>query len=372
MKLSPRWGRFAVLLAISACGHSEPFSNQEFGTDQPFDAAAPVRLTLNRGPDRRAAWLPDGSAIVYSAQRAGTRDGDVCLAVLPPGGGRQRSITCNIAPTADQLTEALEPGAPASDERLAFLLGQSGIGALLPATQNLALSTLQSPTSYRTLLSLPYPSSGGRLVGGLSDLQWLGANRLLYLAELVVARRPCQGCEYDTVRTGLEVASLPVDQPSASLAEVVPGTELASGVSPGGTENEIYYTLSGDTRVYRRDLSSGAVSVAHDFGAAGIARDVHVVGQRMTAVVGGRVAFAQDSTLGGAVQWDSGGTLHLVDLQDGSDMLISGPGLFRRPRLSPDATRIVAEVYPLIITPTGEAAETTVARTGDLYLFGQP
>jgi len=152
----------------------------------------------------------------------------------------------------------------------------------------------------------------------------------------------------------------------------VPGTELASGVSPGGTENEIYYTLSGDTRVYRRDLSSGAVSVAHDFGAAGIARDVHVVGQRMTAVVGGRVAFAQDSTLGGAVQWDSGGTLHLVDLQDGSDMLISGPGLFRRPRLSPDATRIVAEVYPLIITRIGEAAETTVARTGDLYLFGQP
>src|SRR6476659_977653 len=251
MKLSPWWARFGVLIAISACDHSEPFSNQDFGTDQPFDASAPVRLTLNRGPDRRAAWLPDGSAIVYSAQRAGTRDGDVCLAVLPPGGGRQRSITCNIAPTADQLTEALEPGAPASDERLAFLLGQSGIGALLPATQNLALSTLQSPTSYRTLLSLPYPSSGGRLVGGLSDLQWLGANRLLYLAELVVTRRPCQGCEYDTVRTGLEVASLPVDQSSASLAEVVPGTELASGVSPGGTENEIYYTLSGDTRVYR-------------------------------------------------------------------------------------------------------------------------
>jgi hypothetical protein len=53
-------------------------------------------------------------------------------------------------------------------------------------------------------------------------------------------------------------------------------------------------------------------------------------------------------------------------------MLISGPGLFRRPRLSPDATRIIAEVYPLIITPAGEAAETTVARSGDLYLFGQP
>jgi hypothetical protein len=33
---------------------------------------------------------------------------------------------------------------------------------------------------------------------------------------------------------------------------------------------------------------------------------------------------------------------------------------------------VVAEVYPLIITPNGVGADTTVGRTSDLYLIGQP
>jgi hypothetical protein len=367
MRVRPLWAYVAV--AFAACGHTEPFGEQRFDSDQPFNSTPPVRLTLNSGPDRRAAWLPDGSAIVYSAQRPDTPDRDVCLAVLPSGGGRQRSLTCGVSPLGEQLTESLEPAAPAPDGSLAFLLGQSGIGALQPQTQILALGNLEIPTGFRGLLSLPYPTAAGNVVGSLTQLQWLGADRLMYLAEQVIVRRPCQGCEYDTLRTGLEVNSLVVDQPTAS-PEVVPGTDLASGVSVGASEQEIYYTLSGDSRVYLRDLSSGEVSVAYDFGAGGIARDVDVVGHRLAAVVGGRVAFIQDSTLG-PIQWDSGGTLHLVDLQNSSDVIIAGPGVFRRPRLSPAGDQIVAEVYPLIITPTGESAETTVARAGDLYLFGQ-
>jgi hypothetical protein len=78
----------------------------------------------------------------------------------------------------------------------------------------------------------------------------------------------------------------------------VPGTDLASGVSPGASADEVFYTIGGDTRVFHRVLSSGEVSVAHDFGAAGIARDVHVVGRRLVAVVGGHVAFGVDPVLG--------------------------------------------------------------------------
>jgi hypothetical protein len=140
-------------------------------------------------------------------------------------------------------------------------------------------------------------------------------------------------------------------------------------VSAGSGEDELYYTLGGDARIYRQELSSGAVSVVHDFGSAGIARDVHVVGNRLAAVVGGRVAFAIDSAIG-PTQWDSGGELHVVSLQDGTDMTVPGPGLFRRPQLSPSGAQIVAEVYPLIIDPV--TRDTTVGRAGDLYLFGQP
>jgi hypothetical protein len=92
----------------------------------------------------------------------------------------------------------------------------------------------------------------------------------------------------------------------------------------------------------------------------------------MVAVVGGRVAFSVDPSLG-PIQWDSGGALHVVNLEDGTDMTIDGPGLFRRPQLSPSGSSIVAEVYPLTITPLGDGtADTTVSRVGDLYSFGQP
>src|SRR3954452_11054263 len=111
--------QIVALLVALGCGHSEPFGPERFGTDQPFNPSPPVQLTLNRGIDRRAAWLPDGSAILYSTQPK-SLDRDVCLAVLPPQGGRQRALTCELEPNGEQLTEAIESAAPASDGRLAF------------------------------------------------------------------------------------------------------------------------------------------------------------------------------------------------------------------------------------------------------------
>ena len=112
-------------------------------------------------------------------------------------------------------------------------------------------------------------------------------------------------CPIDTIPTGLDVALLDLSAPGSSPV-VLPGTDFASGVSPGPTSDEVYYTLNGDTRVYRRVLSTGDQSVVHDFGPAGIARDVHVAGGRLTAVVGGRVNVVPDAELG-QIQWDSGG-----------------------------------------------------------------
>jgi hypothetical protein len=352
------------------CGHTEPFGARTFDTDQPFDPTPPVQLTLNRGPDRRAAWLPDRSAILYSTQFLDRRDNDVCLALLPPGGGRQRALTCELSPVGSQLTEALESAAPTADGRLAFVAATSPVGALAPDVQGLVLATVQDPASRRTLLPIPYPISPGRVHRGLSQLRWLSPTRLLYLGEAVTIVSPCPLCEQDTLRSGLDAVVLDID--GVASPQAIPGTEVASGVSPGSSEDEVFYTLGGDTRVYRRLLSTGAVTVVHDFGAAGIVRDVHVVGNQMAAVVGGRVNFAIDPLLG-VTQWDSGGTLHVVNLRDGSDMTIDGPGLFRRPQLSPTGAGIVAEVFPLIVSfNPDESSDTIVSRVGDLYLFGQP
>jgi hypothetical protein len=297
-------GRFAGLLAVAVmagCGHTESFTTLPSGSDQPFDATPPVRLTFNRAADRGVAWLPDGSAILYSTQPPGRQDHDVCLAVLPPTGGRQRALTCDAFSRVGQLTDAIESVAPASDGRLGFVAATSSIDAPLPNLEALALGSVVDPATRRSLLSIPYTIPGGGLHEGISQLRWLGSNRLLYLGEAVVARHPCQFCELDTIRTGHDAVWLAVDGTAAS-PQAIPGTQDASSVSPGSTEDEVYYTLGGQSRVFRQTLSSGAASVVHDFGAAGIARDVHVVGNRMAAVVGGRVAFGVDPSIGTAAE----------------------------------------------------------------------
>jgi hypothetical protein len=44
--------------------------------------------------------------------------------------------------------------------------------------------------------------------------------------------------------------------------------------------------------------------------------------------------------------------------------------LYRRPAVSPDGSRVVAEGFPLIVTGPSSAPDTTVSKSGDLYLFG--
>jgi hypothetical protein len=116
----------------------------------------------------------------------------------------------------------------------------------------------------------------------------------------------------------------------------------------------------------------------HDFGAAGVARDVHVGGGRLTAIVGGRVHVLPDADLG-QIQWDSGGFIHVVDLASDADVTLADePHVFRRPVLAPTGDRVVAEGYPLNISrifdpSTGTTiVDTTVGRSSDLYLFAAP
>jgi hypothetical protein len=371
--------RWLPLCAVTACGHTEPFTTRNFDTEQPFNSSPPVQLTLNQGPDRRATWLPDGSAILYSSQQLDTEDQDVCLAVMPATGGRQRARTCTFSINGDDLTESLESAAAHDDGHIVYVAASSIIRALGPDDEDLVLASLADPVTRTPLLSIPYTIPGRRTHLGISQLHWLSSDRLLYVGETVFRSTPCQFCQMDTVRSGLDVVSLSVGG-TVGTPQVIPGTDNASGVSPGSNPDEIYYTINGDTRVYRQILSTGQVGVAHDFAAAGIARDVHVAGNRLTAVVGGRVHFVNDPALG-PVQWDSGGIVHVVGLSDGSDIPLSGPTpdeLYRRPKLSPGGIELVAERYPLIFfeirDPEGGLirVDTVVARAGDLYLFGQP
>ena len=375
--VSCRLALAGVLLATPACGHSDPFSGPSTGTDSPFDPTPPVRLTLNQAADRGASWLPDGSGILYSSQQTGRKDHDLCLAELPPTGGTQRRLVCNLSGLGDDSTNAIESPVASADGRLAFVKAAGAVGALGPSREAVAVSPTQDPAAGANLQPIPFSLTGEPRYSAVRQLRWQNASRLVFVASQVLYRVPCQFCQYDTIVSGLDVGVLDLSPAGASVS-VLPGTDLATGVSPGATEDEVYFTLAGDSRVYRRLLSSGATDVVYDFGAAGFARDVHVAAGRLVAAVGGRVAFSVDPDLG-PTQWDSGGIVHVVTLASGTDVALDGPGLFRRPVLSPDGTRVVAEGYPLSITEivdpvTGAvlAIDTTVARVADLYLFGAP
>jgi hypothetical protein len=368
-----------------ACGHTDPFSAPPFGTTQPFDPTPPIRLTLNESADRGASWLPDGSGILYSAQQLGRPDNDVCLAELPPTGGRQRRLVCDLSGGGADSTNSIESPVLSPCGRLAFVRAGGQIGAAGPDREAVAVAPGSEASGAVDVQPVPYTIPGEPRHNAVRQLRWQAADRLVFIGAHVAYRVPCLDCMMDTVVSGLKLGLLDLSAAGATVS-ALPGTDFASGVSRGPTDDEIYFTLGGDSRVFRRVLSTGATDVVYDFGAAGIARDVAAAAGRLAAVVGGRVAFSVDPELG-PTQWDSGGIVHVVDLASGADAVLEAPASFRRPALSPAGTEVVVEGYPFIIVPkvdpaTGQPAldpltgdplaDTTVARAADLYLFGSP
>jgi WD40 repeat protein len=350
----------------AACSHSEPFSNPQ-GTDTPFDPGPPARLTLNTAHDGNPAWLADGSGIVYSAQQLDRADNDVCLAELPPTGGSHRQLDCDI-PGERTTTDALQSPAPALDGRLAFVsAGNGGVGGPTPVIRGIAVSPTLDAVNGQTVRTLPFTPAGGVPQDYAGYVRWLTPERLVYVGQHFGTFLACRDCILDTLVSGTEVTVLDV---AGATGTAVPGTLQATGVAPIQDDAAILYTLINDTRIYSRVLSSGAVGVFHDFGPASVVRDVHAAGNRVAAVVAGRTAFSVVPGVG-PTQWDSGGVLHVLDLDGDGEVVLDTPErLYRRPAVSPDGTRVVAEGFPLIITGPPTDPDTSVSRSGDLYLFG--
>jgi hypothetical protein len=157
-----------------------------------------------------------------------------------------------------------------------------------------------------------------------------------YIAQQVSYPAPCPGCPPDTVRTGLEVVTAEV---ATGTVQIIPGTEGANSVALAGSDT-IYYTRESGTTIERRILSSGAVTVVHDFGMS--VRDV-TAGGGLLAVVAGF------------------GDLWLVRPGNPPQLLYADTSIaFSRPALSPDGRRLVVEV------------ETVMSNVPDLWLFEIP
>ena len=360
-----------LLIASSACGHGEPFNSAPQTPEGPFSPLLPRRLTFSHGDDRTPSWLPDGSAIIYSSEREDRRDHDRCLTLLPAEGGTTLDQFCPLDPSQADSTNLYESPAVSADGRVFFHYVVSWIGQQKLGEAFLSVATLADPVSATPVTRLPYTAPNGKIHSSIRSPAWIGPNSVVYLAEMLFF----QGSTFypDTFMTGLDIVRLDLSG-ATPVFEVIPGTDYASSVTVTSEPDVIYYTLGGDSRVYRRDLVFGAVTVFYDFGPGEIARDVAVDGNRLVAVVGGSVLYQFEAAHDGYVQRDEGGDLHFVDLASSTHTVFAGDSvLFRHPVFSPDKSRLVVEVSPFAPVHVGPDSDfNAVNHRVDLWLFDLP
>lgn len=356
----PRSAARLFLVLATACTHAEPFRSGDPGDNGPFPGPPPTRLTLNPGQDRSPAWSPGGGGIVYAFEQFDRADRDSCLGLLPPTGGTRQAERCPVGDPAGDSANAREWPAASPSGRLAWVEQQSPAGARAPSTGAIRIGTLDPLGPAAVVRTLPYLAASGSVHATVTHLGWLGEDTLVYVGAELLYTRPCDGCKVDTLVVGREIVTLDI-LGAPAVATVVLGTTGATAVWPLPGDGAIVYTLVGDRKVYRRQLATGTVDTLWDFVSQGIARDPGVRGNRLTAIVGGRVQALFDPLLG-PIQPDSGGTLVLLDLADSTVTDISAPNLLvRHATPAPDGSGVVAE-----------ATADLGPYVPDLYLFPLP
>jgi Tol biopolymer transport system component len=358
----------AGFLLLAACEHSSALQPEPYPPAPPFSPLLPRRLTFNTGDDRTPAWLPDGSGILYSTERQDRADHDRCLALLPREGGTIRSSQCQLDPEHDDSTDLMEAPAVNANGQLFFHRVVSWVGQQKLGASALMLGVADHPLQATMLQPLPYTAVNGRFHSTVRTPQWLGVDSLVYLAEQLFY----EGSTFypDTFTTGLDVVLLDLSG-SEPRFEIVPGTDYASGLDVSDDGKSLFYTLGGDSRVFQRDLATGAVTTTYDFGIGNIVRDPQVNGNTLVAIVGRSVLYRFEEAHG-YVQRDEGGDLVVVDLTTSQTVRFSTDSvLFRHPAISPDGVRVVVETQPYDTVHHQRVSEYNAPNhRADLWLFG--
>jgi hypothetical protein len=306
----------------------------------------PERLTLNQGKDATPAFTPDGSGIWYAWEKLDRPDHDLCLGLLPVGGGTRTHEVCHSdsAANPDSVNWNTYPAPDPAGRRLAWQEISANPNEIADGSGGIILSaiaTLDDPSRYRTLARIPYqfaPGSTRHYYNQVMSLHWANDTTIVcvgtLVAEFALAFNPP-----DTFYTGLELAKITITHDSA-ITGFIPGTDDASGLTfgPGGA---IYFTRNGDERVYRTTLAGGAVDTVFDFGPAGFARDPVYVDGAIYAVVGGDVSYLNYPNFTGKLQHDGGGELWRAD--SAGLTRIDNVYRWRRPAVSPDGHTLVIE-----------------------------
>lgn len=331
---------------IAACAHELPPEPVEGRLDSLPTGGEPAQLTRNAGADRGAAFTRDGAAFWYSWERVDRADHDFCLGLLPVNGGTRREEICHpVAAANPDSTNWYLWAAPHPDgRRLAwFRLSSYRWGSPLsfPFSGEIVIATPATdgtPARIDSLQGFPILVAPGHFHQQPEHLLWANDSTLVYLAVLVAVEFG-QSLPQDTLRSGVELGTLTLTSTGVKMG-YVPGTTGASGVAVA-PDGSLYFTLNGDNRIFHTTLAGGTPTAAFDAGpGTTVARDPEVHDTVAYLIVDGDVTDRFLANIGD-IQSDGGGQLWRVSATGRGP--IDTTMRWRRPVVSPDGTRLIAE-----------------------------
>ena len=329
-------GPVMLALLVLGCSHAEPFAVADPVQEVPFAPGEVVRLTYGQGVSA-AGWLPAGDTLVLAQNDPDQRVGDICLYLLPAGGGTHRGGFCS---SSHQQADSLETfGNPAVSDNGTIAvtyrhqrLGGSTFGVI--RTGPLAL-----PFTATDVSSLPF-SLNGRVFQNATDFAWQPDGSLAFLAwtdevwEKLCAGLPCD----ELVRIPYGAVRLPPGAGGGATA--VTGTYLATSITPDGAGG-LFVTYPASDQLWRISAAGDSVAV-HDFGPGSMVRDADYRAGKVAVILGGTQSIAADDI--GVMQVQPGaGAVAILDLASGTVAVVSPPDMFfHDPALSPDGRHVVA------------------------------
>lgn len=370
---APRHGAASMmlLLVLGACDHSAPFTTPDFTLDEPMIDGDPVRLTY--GGSRDPAWTPDGAGVAVTFSDHAREDHDGCLAILPATGGTIGNMTCHEGPLARDTFDVLSLPSLNEDGRVAYLRASRPPTAQVVREQVLAVARWGELAAATRLRFVPFSSPGGVLLVSLTTPRWMGTDRLAFVGKGETIILPCEVCEPVVVRSGRELIVVDFGGSTPQFTAVATAGNPLSVAVDG---DELYYTLAGDTRVYRQTGVSGTPTVAHDFVGHTVVRDLDVVDGRLAAIVDGLAATFGPATVysdtpDGTVVDAGPGDLYVVDLATGTEQLLARTGFrFAAPALAPSGNAVAVMALP--VAQLGNDDSFVVNGQADVWVFGRP
>ena len=329
-------GPALLALLVCGCSHAEPFAVSDPVQEGPFAPGAVVRLTYDAGLSP-ASWLAAGDSLVLTERDQDRREGDVCLFLLPAGGGTRQGGFCSGSHLQGDSIELFSSPAVSSERILAVTYRHQRLGGSVFGS--IRTGPLATPFIATDVASLPF-SLNGRIFQNATDLAWQADGSLVLLAWTdEILEQTCGGLNCDEL-IRIPYGAVRTAPGAGGSLTAVSGTYLATSVTPDG-QGGLLTTYPASDQLWR--VSAGGDSVAvHDFGPGSLPRDAHRAAGKVVVVTGGAASTAVDDI--GVIQTSSGfGNLVVLDLASGTATGV-GPAnmLFRDPVLSPDGRSVVA------------------------------